>query len=259
MISIQHCWEGRFEGEYQNGEFFYLGEGDLSLNLPAWSPVDNAFPLSHYHGVNIILLPEEAQREIHSLEDSIGQLSIDLPWLAAQLREGNRLTLFHAAPQIGSIMAGLYGATEGSLALKVLELLVFLCNAGTRPAPPTRYYNRNQVRTVKALRAFLVAHMHERWTLEALSAKFCIPHASMKACFKAVYGQSIGAHLREYRLQAAAERLRSTTLPVGEIALWVGYESPSKFAGAFQKMFGCTPAQYRRNVCPPGALGVSGE
>ena len=78
MISIQHCREGRFEGEYQNGECFYLGQGDLSVNLPAHSPSKNAFPLSHYHGVNIVVFPEPAAASIQALEQVLGPLDNDL-------------------------------------------------------------------------------------------------------------------------------------------------------------------------------------
>lgn len=61
MISIQHCKEGHFEGEYQNGECFYLGPEDLSVNLPVYQPSKNTFPLAHYHGCDTIIVPQTAQ------------------------------------------------------------------------------------------------------------------------------------------------------------------------------------------------------
>lgn len=249
MISIQHCREGRFEGEYPNGECFYLGQGDLSVNLPARSPTRNAFPLSHYHGVNLAVLPGPATASIRELERVLGPMAIDLGGLLARLQTGNGLAVFRSDPSVEHILSELYRgrrpAQESYLKLKTLELLLYLCSADAKPTGDRPYFLREQVRAVKEIRAFLTEHLEERHTLEELSRRFHISLTSLKDCFKGVFGTSPSAYLREYRLQAAAELLEATALPIGEIALRVGYESPSKFAAAFKKRLGRTPGDYR--------------
>lgn len=47
-------------------------------------------------------------------------------------------------------------------------------------------------------------------------------------------------------MEAAAELLRKTDRPVGEIALGVGYQNQSKFAHAFRPIYGMTPTEYKR-------------
>jgi AraC-like DNA-binding protein len=48
--------------------------------------------------------------------------------------------------------------------------------------------------------------------------------------------------------------LQSTGLPVGQIALDVGYESASRFAIRFRERFGCAPSAIRaRTTAPPRA------
>ncbi|WP_226700276.1 helix-turn-helix domain-containing protein [Qipengyuania gaetbuli] len=46
-------------------------------------------------------------------------------------------------------------------------------------------------------------------------------------------------------VQVAAEKLRSTDLPVSEIALGLGYSEPSSFVRAFRKVAGMTPGKWR--------------
>jgi transcriptional regulator GlxA family with amidase domain len=53
-------------------------------------------------------------------------------------------------------------------------------------------------------------------------------------------------YLADWRLELAAEALRTTTLGVAEVATRVGYESEAAFNRAFKRRFGKPPAQYRR-------------
>ena len=255
MLSIQHCREGRFEGEYEDGACFYLGQGDLSINLPACSPVKNAFPLAHYHGCNLVVLPEPAMASIRALEQVLGPLAMDLEGLARGLQTGEHLAIFRSDPVIRRMLDQVYQAhaagREGAVKLEILTLLSYLCSADASPAADRPYFSRGQVETVKEIREFLTAHLEEHYTLQALSNRFHLPLTALKTCFQGVFGLPLSAYLRAYRLQAAAELLRSTALPVGEIALRVGYESHSKFAAAFQKQTGQTPGRYRKLFVPP--------
>ena len=76
----------------------------------------------------------------------------------------------------------------------------------------------------------------------------------MKACFKGVYGQSMGKYLREYRMQAGAEQLTGTNLRIIDIAAALGYKNASKFSEAFTGYYGMTPYAYRKTFCPAGGL-----
>jgi AraC family transcriptional regulator len=42
--------------------------------------------------------------------------------------------------------------------------------------------------------------------------------------------------------------LASPELPVTEVALSVGYQTPSSFTAAFRKMTGLTPSEFRRRL-----------
>jgi AraC-type DNA-binding domain-containing proteins len=70
----------------------------------------------------------------------------------------------------------------------------------------------------------------------------------MKTCFKGVYGTSIFAYMRAYRMNRAAVLLRTGRQEsVAEVAGRVGYDSPSKFAVAFKEVMGKSPLEYRNS------------
>ena len=263
MISIQHCREGRFEGEYANGEFFYLGEGDLAINLPETSPAAHSFPLAHYHGINLVISVGPAQAVLDGLRAVLGELAIDLAGIRARLQAGNSLVILRRDPAVEHILSELYQAQfrmqPSYLKLKVLELLLYLSGVDVQSTAMRPYFYKSQVQAVKAMQQLMTADLETHFTLEELAGRFQIPLTAMKNCFKGVYGMPIKAYMRRYRLQAAAELLRGTGLPAAEIGARVGYESPSKFTEAFKKELGRTPTEYRKIACPAGTAPARPE
>ena len=108
------------------------------------------------------------------------------------------------------------------------------------------YFYSSQVRKVRAIHELITTDMAENYTLDELSRRFEIPLTSMKQCFKSIYGNSIHAYLKEYRIHQAAILLKmKRNMSVSEIALAVGYASPGKFSAAFKEALGKTPLEYR--------------
>ena len=70
----------------------------------------------------------------------------------------------------------------------------------------------------------------------------------MKQCFKGIYGVSMYAYMKEYRMNAAALMLKNTDEPVIAVAGKVGYTNPGKFSAAFRSVLGVTPTEYRKSV-----------
>ncbi|SHN74834.1 AraC-type DNA-binding protein [Desulfitobacterium chlororespirans DSM 11544] len=94
----------------------------------------------------------------------------------------------------------------------------------------------------------MTGNIQKHYTLEELSARFEIPLTSMKTCFKGVYGTSVFAYMRTYRMHQAAVLLRTNRREsVAEIAGRVGYDNPGKFAMAFKKIMGKSPLEYRKS------------
>ncbi len=250
LLSIQHCQEGRFECEYRNGEFIYLGEGDLAINIPETSPVRSSFPLYHYKGINIVIAEREAADGIGQLSSLMGGLDIDLGAIRKRIERGNRLEIFRADEQVKRILSELYQPGEAPpnsyLRIKCLELLMFLSRAEGISRSEHPYFDRRQVAAVKGIHKLLTENPERRFTQEELAKAFDIPLSSLKKCFRGVYGAPVASFMRQFRLQKAAELLRTTEKTVAEIGAEVGYETPSKFAEAFRGQYQTTPSEFRK-------------
>jgi AraC-like DNA-binding protein len=94
---------------------------------------------------------------------------------------------------------------------------------------------------------YLVENLDKRITIEALARQFLMNTTTLKDGFKALYGTSIAAHIKEHRMEKAAWLLQEGELAVSEIAKQVGYTSQSKFSAAFSREYGVLPVEYRRN------------
>ena len=69
---------------------------------------------------------------------------------------------------------------------------------------------------------------------------------TLKRCFKQVYGETIAAHMKKHRMEAAAALLVQTQDDISAIAQAVGYESQSRFTAAFKETYGQLPTEYRK-------------
>jgi AraC-like DNA-binding protein len=64
--------------------------------------------------------------------------------------------------------------------------------------------------------------------------------------FSQVVGMTPGAYLRTLRLCHAARKLRTTNMPILEVALSVGFADHPSFSRAFARHMGMTPSEYQK-------------
>ncbi|MFO7565711.1 MAG: AraC family transcriptional regulator [Enhygromyxa sp.] len=64
--------------------------------------------------------------------------------------------------------------------------------------------------------------------------------------FSQVVGMTPGAYLRTLRLCHAARKLRTTDMPILEVALSVGFADHPSFSRAFARHMGMTPSEYQK-------------
>ena len=99
---------------------------------------------------------------------------------------------------------------------------------------------------VRSVHDYLVNHLADRFTIEELAKQFLMNTTTLKKAFKAVYGMSIAAHMKEHRMDLAAKLLLRTGDSVAQIAQAVGYGSQSRFTMAFKESRGVVPTEYRK-------------
>jgi AraC-like DNA-binding protein len=261
IIEVNHCREGRFECEFQDGECAYIGDGDLSVNVTSACLKSPRFPLTHYHGISIDVDIPLAAKTIEKVSEALGAVKIDLYAIKERLCSPQPVFIMRGTDSIQHIFSELYntpdGVKESYIKLKVMELMLFLGSVDLAESRKSRrYFYRTRVDTVKAMRDYMAAHMDSQFTLEELSERFSIPLTSMKNCFKSVFGAPIHSYMREYRLQTAAAMLRETDASIADIAAKIGYDSHAKFSAAFKSALGTNPSEYRKVSVQKG-LSVS--
>lgn len=82
-------------------------------------------------------------------------------------------------------------------------------------------------------------------TAALVAARLGYSVSHLARLFRRRVGCSLAEHIRRRRIELAATLLRGTTQPVLDIAVTVGYESPSALYEAFSKRFGVAPGKYR--------------
>lgn len=102
--------------------------------------------------------------------------------------------------------------------------------------------------TLRAVTDHLRTHLADDVTLDDLSAVARLSKHHLLRAFRVTTGATPHAFLTELRMGRAAELLRDTSLPVGRVAVTVGYANASRFGAAFRRHHGVTPGRYRAEL-----------
>ncbi|MGC6459421.1 MAG: helix-turn-helix domain-containing protein [Akkermansiaceae bacterium] len=106
----------------------------------------------------------------------------------------------------------------------------------------------NAHRHVREALSILQARLDEPLDLRELSGDIgCAPHY-LSRLVKQGTGKPLSLHLRQFRIEKAAELLAGNQFNVTEVALEVGYQSLSHFSKAFMLEKGMTPSQFLRRT-----------
>ncbi len=249
IMDIGYCREGRLECEFSNGLYVYMGKGDFFAGLVNEYHGVNAFPMENYQGISVYIYPDTlSQRAPQFLKNAplnIYQIQDKLfPGTTRFRQAGNRLEHvfldFYRVPE---------PIRRAYLELKAAELLLNLSLIdNTEENIPQEYHPKQHVEIIKRIRKQITGDIRRRHTIEELAAEHGISRTALKSCFKGVYGISIAAYMKEYRMKCAATMLRQANSSVSDIAFNVGYKNQSKFAAAFKEIIGVSPLNYRKQL-----------
>ena len=104
-------------------------------------------------------------------------------------------------------------------------------------------------------RALALVHADpaRKWTADDLAREAGSSRTVLAERFKALLGRPPIDYVTSWRLQLAADRLRSGNESIAGIAADVGYESEAAFNRAFKRETGLTPGRWRDGA--PGEAG----
>ncbi len=83
------------------------------------------------------------------------------------------------------------------------------------------------------------------YTVDALAQDVGMSRANLYKKMQTTLGITPNDFLRNMRLKRATELLAKSDIPVNQLALQVGFQTPRYFSQCFHKAFGLTPSEYR--------------
>ncbi len=83
------------------------------------------------------------------------------------------------------------------------------------------------------------------YTVDQLACDIGMSRANLYKKMQMMLGITPNNFMRNVRLKRAAELLTKSHVPVNQLLLMVGFQTPRYFSQCFRKMFGVTPTDYR--------------
>ena len=247
ILDIRHYRQGRVEFEFQNQKVFHMRENEFCINTLANMPASYSFPFEKCSGVSLVIDRDSIDSStIHQFSlygidiRNLGEhLELDIHWYICKTPEN----LHHIFDELYEAK-GKESATY--FRIKILELLYHVQKLRSEDRYAAVYYSKEHIEIVKRARKLLIGDLETKIPLESLIAGENISMVTFQAIFKQIYGDSPYTHLKKYKMNCAAVRLREGKESISEIAVSLGYSNASKFSKAFQDVFGLLPKDNRR-------------
>lgn len=99
---------------------------------------------------------------------------------------------------------------------------------------------------VKSCLIYLHNHYRRKLTLEKIANHLNLNPNYLCTVFREYTGQTIFTHLTQIRIEHGARLLKTTDLPVSEVAALSGFRSDCLFYRKFKEIMGTTPIRYRK-------------
>ncbi|WP_342238445.1 AraC family transcriptional regulator [Inquilinus sp. OTU3971] len=135
---------------------------------------------------------------------------------------------------------------EQALDLLCTHLLRIHSTFGQAPVTgPQRGLRPWQIRRVTA---YMSERLDQSISLDELARLISLSRSHFCTAFRHATGRTPHEWLTGLRLQQARQLLQDPRIRITDVALAVGYQTPSAFAAAFRRHTGATPSEFRRSL-----------
>lgn len=131
---------------------------------------------------------------------------------------------------------------ESVLTVLLIQLLVMLQRVEMVSEPESTSF-----RMFDEVIYFIKSRYTGNLTVQDVADNFFLSASHFQRQFKKTTGLSFTQYLQNVRIQKCSELLKSTDIPIYQIANQVGYQDMKFFHALFRKKTGMTPKQYRQN------------
>ena len=106
----------------------------------------------------------------------------------------------------------------------------------------------HQSKLVRKARDYILSHISESVTTEALSRELGLNRTYLCKLFTEETGLTINQYVTHIKMEEAKRLMDITSKSIAEIAEYLGYSSQSYFQKVFKNRFGITPGAYRNKI-----------
>lgn len=125
------------------------------------------------------------------------------------------------------------------------EFIFLLQDHLTSTVPPVSKKTICDGKRIKEMLRFIHDHISEPLTITQIANTVSISESECLRCFKSTIRTTPIQYVRQYRIQRACQLLKSTQIPITEIALMCGFQDLSYFTKTFKESKNVTPTQFR--------------
>ena len=249
IISMNYCIEGRQESVFKDHTISYLPQNHLSVNGTKYLPVSFSFPLKRYKGISLVI-------EKNSLDMSTEQLlktfGINLQHIEERLNLDSKWFICHQTKELDHLYGELLelivfddkSIDMDRLRIKVIELLLHIAKMDAVMDDEHIYFSSKQIRKTKMIAAEMLDDLESKKTIEEYGEEYEISPSVFHKVFHQIYDDTPYGYLKKYKMNVACIELRKGK-KIGDIAIELGYNNPSKFSKAFKSVYGVLPKDYK--------------
>ncbi|MDF2883482.1 MAG: transcriptional regulator, AraC family [Clostridiaceae bacterium] len=247
-IEITYCLSGHVEIEFENQRYAVMSDGDISLFGYKVNAVSCDFSVKPFKGITVMIyFPNVVQ----SLNTILETKEFKEENFFKEVFSSDRCIINYATESLEHIFKELFIIPEKYnnhfMKIKVVELLLYLLSDMNYKKNDYIYFSKSSIDKIKEARKIIIDNVDKRITVKEISKQVKMNSTDLEKGFKSLYGATIFAYSKSYKMKKAKELLNDYKLSVLDIALSCGYGSSGKFAKAFKEEFNVTPTEYRKN------------
>lgn len=221
------------------------------IRYPAGTELRRVSPTDETWRIACLWLKPSALTRL--LETSHARMPQQLEWLTCERTETAHHLATPLSPQLFTAVNDILnckfrgGVRRAFVYSKYLEILATLFQAALDQGnePVHRVANKD-LEKIHEVAHIVKSRIDCMEPLSELARAVGINRTKLVLGFRTIYGTSVEAYWRDWRMQEASELLRKQRLSVSEVAHRIGFSEVSSFTRAFNRQFGVPPSERKR-------------
>ncbi len=106
-------------------------------------------------------------------------------------------------------------------------------------------FTLNEHAVIGKIESYIQNNIHHAMTLKEIAGHVYLNPTYLSSLYKSITGRNLSSYIQEQRITAACFLIRTTDLPLSEVAEETGFRDGNYFTKVFKKEMLLTPSQYR--------------